>query len=143
MVDENLCMQREDGLLCCQGHSRVLLFSIRRISPLQNFLLDTHHERQAGTTDGQKFSFDIVSDEYVKKGKAISKMYFHVPFSEMWSDDTITAVLHQINYFNEAGWFANRNIAIKLCEKVEELFHIIQFQGANRHHAFRWQAIAS
>ncbi len=77
----------------------------------------------------EKFSFEAVPDEYVKQGKAIAKMYFHIPFSEIWSEETITAVLHQINYFNEAGWFANRNVPIRLCEKLEELFTIIQQQA--------------
>ncbi|MEO5674063.1 MAG: hypothetical protein ABIQ74_05400 [Chitinophagales bacterium] len=75
------------------------------------------------------FSFEAVPDEFVKQGKAIARMYFHIPFAELWNEETITAVLSQINYFNEAGWFANRNVALKLCEKLEELFSIIQQQA--------------
>ena len=79
--------------------------------------------------DSEKFSFEVVPDDFVKQGKAISKMYFHIPFIEIWSDETINAVLHQINYFNEAGWFADRNIALKICDKLEEMIHIVQQQA--------------
>jgi hypothetical protein len=79
--------------------------------------------------DAQKFSFEAVPDEFVKQGRAISKIYFHIPFAEMWNEETITEVVHQINYFNEAGWFSNRNVALKLFEKLEELLRIIQMQA--------------
>lgn len=83
-------------------------------------------------TDSQKFSFEAVPDEFVKQGSAISKIYFHIPFAEMWNEETITETFHQINYFNEAGWFSNRNVALKLYEKLEELLRIIQMQAQSR-----------
>jgi hypothetical protein len=85
--------------------------------------------RSSKAIDAVKFDFDIIPDELVKKGRAVAKIYFQIPFSEIWNEDTINTALRQIDYFHEAGWLANKSVAITLCERAEEMIRIIEEQA--------------
>jgi hypothetical protein len=91
------------------------------------FWLKTIRGNQA--IDAVKFDFNIIPAELMKKSKALAKIYFQIPFTEIWNEDTSNAALRQIEYFYEAGWLANKSVAVKLCDKAEEMFNIIHKQA--------------
>lgn len=76
-----------------------------------------------------KFEFGIIPDAMLKKAIGIARLYFSIPTAELWNDDTVNAALRQIRYFHEAGWMANENIMIKLCDKLTEMFEMISLQA--------------
>ena len=85
--------------------------------------------RSSKAIDAMKFDFGIVPDALVKKASTVAKIYFQIPFSEIWNEDTINTALRQIDYFHEAGWLANKNVGFELCDKAEEMIRIIQQQA--------------
>jgi hypothetical protein len=91
------------------------------------FWLKTIRGNQA--IDAVKFDFNIIPPELMKKSRALAKIYFQIPFTEIWNEDTSNAALRQIEYFYEAGWLANKSVAVKLCDKVEEVISIIHKQA--------------
>src|SRR5262249_50088393 len=88
------------------------------------FWLKTIRSSQA--IGAAQFNFDIIPDEMVKQASTIAKIYFQIPFSEIWNEDTVNIALRQIDYFYEAGWLENKSVGTKLCEKAEEMIRIVQ-----------------
>lgn len=91
------------------------------------FWLKTIRGNQA--IEAVKFDFNIIPPELMKKSKALARIYFQIPFTEIWNEDTTNAALRQIEYFYEAGWLANKPVAVKLCDKLEEVISIIHRQA--------------
>jgi plasmid maintenance system antidote protein VapI len=74
----------------------------------------------------EKFNFGLVPDDLIKKSRAIAKYYFQIPFTELWSEDTVNVALRQIEYFHEAGWMPSVEVAVKVCDALEEIIRGVQ-----------------
>ena len=77
-----------------------------------------------------KFDLNIVPEDLMKRATRIAKLYFSIPFIELWNEDTINTALRQIHYFSEAGWMARKEVTNILLDKMTELFQGIQQQAA-------------
>lgn len=77
----------------------------------------------------KKFSFDSVPKEYFDKAKSVAKLYAQIPFTELWNEETINSTLNQIQYFADANLFDKKQTGIMLCDKLQELFEVIQLQA--------------
>ncbi len=97
------------------------------------FWLKTIRANQA--IDAVKFDFNIIPPELMKKSRALAKIYFQIPFTEIWNEDMGNAALRQIEYFHEAGWLANKSVALKLCDAFEEVIRTIHNQTET---GFKW-----
>jgi hypothetical protein len=89
----------------------------------------TGSEGENRELDMNKFDFGIIPDKFYKTCFITSDVYFHIPFIEIWTMETVTSTINEINYFEEAGWFASKNIKQKLLQKLEELIQVIQRQA--------------
>jgi len=85
---------------------------------------------RGGTTEGTRFDFNVIPADIVKRAKGVAKRYFQIPFSEIWNDDTFNTLVRQIDYFNEAGWMANKAVATKLCDCMSDMMKLIQQQAS-------------
>jgi hypothetical protein len=85
--------------------------------------------RSSNAIDDSKFSFNSIPADMVKKATAIAKTYFQIPFKEIWNEDTINTALRQIDYFHEAGWLANKEVALQLCRHFKQMIVSIQEQA--------------
>ncbi len=85
--------------------------------------------------ESTKFDLNIVPQDLVKKAKSIAKIFFQIPFTEIWNEDTINITLRQIEYFYEANWLADKSMAIMLCDKTAEVVREIQRQAET---GFKW-----
>jgi hypothetical protein len=68
-----------------------------------------------------KFSNNSVSDELIAIGRQVWKRYTETPRIEIWCEETINTTLHQIEYYQEAGFFADEGCATQLCDEYLSL----------------------
>jgi len=79
---------------------------------------------------GIKFSLDDPRyDKYAAQMNKILELYNRVPITEIWNVETLNGTLNQINFYVEAGAFANKNDIKILYQKVEELVNHIEKQA--------------
>lgn len=79
---------------------------------------------------GKKFSLeDPMYDRYQPQIKKIIELYTRLPITEIWNVETINSTLNQINFYSEAGSFANKADIKLLYAKVEELINHIEKQA--------------
>jgi hypothetical protein len=76
-----------------------------------------------------KFDFGLVPQDLMRKARMIAKYYFNIPFTELWSEDTVNVALRQIEYFHEAGWMQSTEVALKVCEGLEQIVRGVQKQA--------------
>lgn len=77
----------------------------------------------------EKFNFGLVPEDLIKKSRAIAKYYFQIPFTELWSEDTVNVALRQIEYFHEAGWMQSSEVAVRVCDALEQIIRGVQKQA--------------
>jgi len=76
---------------------------------------------------GVKFSPDLVASELITIGNKIFKLYSETPRIEIWSDETLSVTLRQIEFYHECGFLADPEYAIRLCD--EYLVLVKQIRG--------------
>jgi hypothetical protein len=70
---------------------------------------------------GVKFNPDLVSSGLVAIGNKIFKLYSETPRIEIWSDETLSVTLRQIEFYHECGFFAEPEYAVRLCDEYLSL----------------------
>src|SRR5450432_1174224 len=79
---------------------------------------------------GVKFSLDDPRyDKCIAYGKKITEIYSKIPITEIWNVETLNSTLNQINFYNEAGSFKNKEDITILYGKVEALINHIEKQA--------------
>jgi len=78
--------------------------------------------------DGKKFDPSLLDKDLMDDAKKINELYSRIPSTEIWSDQTFSSVLKQIEYYSEAGLFKNSSMAIELCEALQNMIIDIQKQ---------------
>lgn len=87
------------------------------------FWMKTYH-RYPALMDSQ-FSFDIIPKELTHIGEKLWNQYAHIPSVEIWSDETATVTLRQIEYYLEMG-IITLSQALEICDEYEKLLDHIQ-----------------
>ncbi len=75
-----------------------------------------------------KFSLSQMNGEVLDLSDKILRQYNEIPSTEIWSDETITSLLKQIEYYFDCGLFEDDGDAVKMCDKVEEMLTHIKKQ---------------
>ena len=75
---------------------------------------------------GIKFSPDLIPNELIEVGKRFWKRYTDMPRIEIWSDETANSTLNQIEFYYEAGFFAEACYATQLCDEYMSLIRGIR-----------------
>jgi hypothetical protein len=78
---------------------------------------------------GQKFDRNAISAETLEMAKRISKLYIHIPSTEIWTEETIGSTLSQVQYFWESGNFRSRGDALRVLEDMELLISRLAAQA--------------
>ena len=85
--------------------------------------------RDSSLIQSEKFKPGLIPEEPLKKAKAVAKLYFQIPFAEIWSEDTLNVSLRQVEYFFDAGWMASREVALEVCNALDDIIHIVHKQA--------------
>jgi len=76
-----------------------------------------------------------VSKELFDTGRSLLGCYARVPVVEIWSEDTISSILRQIDYCMVSGFFKDRADALKLCDILDLWLDHVQGQAE---HGFQY-----
>ncbi|MFY0674363.1 MAG: hypothetical protein JXQ87_13240 [Bacteroidia bacterium] len=77
-----------------------------------------------------KFDFSKGHLEVNNISREIRDIYISIPSTEIYSPDTIGTTLKQIRYYHYAGFFASKEVALHLCDKLCELVEGIRDQAS-------------
>jgi len=79
------------------------------------------------TTDYETFVKEVENIESLNTNyENILKNYQLVPSTEIWTDNTIDAVLRLLNYHSEMKHFGNKKIPLLLCDQLYDLINTLQ-----------------
>lgn len=77
--------------------------------------------------EGTRFKAGLIPEDIIELGKKIHQVYQSIPSAEIWTDETISSTLNQIEYYWEAGLFEDVETGIAVCDDfITELRSIQQ-----------------
>ena len=79
--------------------------------------------------EDKKFDTIHVDTELINIAKDIYDMYSKISSIEIWSDDTATSTLKQVEFYWDAGAFHSKEDALKVCGELNLLFARINKQA--------------
>ena len=82
----------------------------------------------SGGSVNQKLTLDV-PEILFETGHQLLSYYIKVPVIEIWSEETISSVLRQIEYCFVAGFFARNEDVFKLCDVLETWLSHVQAQA--------------
>lgn len=56
----------------------------------------------------RKFSVDVLPENIEQTGREILRQYSNIPSTEIWNTEAINAVVSQVEYYREAGYFSSQ-----------------------------------
>ena len=65
----------------------------------------------------------------LETGRQLLASYIRIPTIEIWSEETITSILRQIEYCFVSGFFVQREDVFRLCNVLESLLEHVQVQA--------------
>lgn len=70
----------------------------------------------------REFTMDCVSKEIISLSREISKAYNKVPSTEIWNTECINAVISQIEFYKDSGYFSSASDIKMIYESLEAMF---------------------
>ena len=74
----------------------------------------------------QLFQQQVIPLHIQQAASKLWKLYAAVPSVEIWSDEAINETLNQIEFYHECGFFADKQQASLLCDRLVELMNLIK-----------------
>ncbi len=78
---------------------------------------------------GLKFSLKDDYSSYQELGKKISNAFAEIPSTEIWSVESLTSTIRQIEFYKQADIFKTDEDVICLYEKLDELLDHLEYQA--------------
>jgi plasmid maintenance system antidote protein VapI len=78
----------------------------------------------------KKFSSSLIRNELLAIGRRIAAVYNKVPSVELWSDETTSVTLKQLEFYQESGFFTNTSDAVCVFEQYIQMIHDIKEYAA-------------
>jgi hypothetical protein len=75
---------------------------------------------------GQRFSLQLIDNEFLRIGTEIITLYSRLPVTEIWNADVLTSTLQQIYYYQQSGLFESRSDCIVLLDLYSSLIDHIE-----------------
>lgn len=79
--------------------------------------------------EDSKFDGSYVDPDLMQIASDIYEGYAKISSIEIWSDDTVTSTLKQIEFYWDAGAFKGKEDALKVCEELNLLFQRVNKQA--------------
>jgi len=81
----------------------------------------------------KRFKFGELDPSMLETGRKITDEYIKIPSVEIWSSETLTSTLKQIEYYWESGLFHNKEEVLSLISMVEDMMIHIKIQAEQGH----------
>jgi len=78
--------------------------------------------------ENTKLTLDAPENLY-ETGRQLLNHYIKIPTTEIWSEETISSILRQIEYCFVSGFFANTEDVFKLCDVLEAWLDHVKLQA--------------
>lgn len=75
---------------------------------------------------GKKFHPEFVSAEIIDMNKHTYQTYCKIDRTEIWSQETLSSTLNQIEFFWESGLFENKDIALLVVDDIRKMMTELQ-----------------
>ena len=127
-----------DQILRFPENDRQVIFAAEDIPVFQHFAHPTltafkifYWNKSILNAKGYEDKFDntLINEELLQIASDIYERYAQINSIEVWSDDTVTSTLKQIEFYWDAGAFKNKQDALKVCEELNLLFERINKQA--------------
>jgi len=82
----------------------------------------------SGSIENQKITLDIPGN-LLETGRQLLSHYIRIPVIEIWSEETISSIIRQIEYCYIAGFFTGNEDVFKLCDVLETWLNHVQNQA--------------
>lgn len=76
----------------------------------------------------KKLTLDVPESLY-ETGRQLLSHYIKIPTTEIWSEETISSILRQIEYCFVSGFFARNDDVFRLCDVVEAWLDHVRLQA--------------
>ncbi|MCX6287253.1 MAG: helix-turn-helix transcriptional regulator [Bacteroidetes bacterium] len=76
-----------------------------------------------------------VPEALFETGRSLLRCYMKIPVIEIWSEDTISSIIRQIEYCLESGFFKQKEDALRLCDVLDLWLEHVQSQAE---HGFQY-----
>jgi len=78
---------------------------------------------------GKKFNFNSVSKEFIDLSKSIYDVYSTISSVEIWTEETVSSLLKQIEFYWNSGLFERKEDALLVCDQAAEMISMIEKQA--------------
>lgn len=75
---------------------------------------------------GKKFNANLVDAALIKTAKEIYRLYVKIPSIEIWTEDTLSIVIKQIEYYWESGLFEVKSDGLTICDQLTDMLKTVQ-----------------
>jgi hypothetical protein len=82
----------------------------------------------SGSIENKKITLDAPGNLF-ETGRQLLSYYIRIPVIELWSEETISSILRQIEYCFVAGFFTGNEDVFKLCDVLETWLNHVQSQA--------------
>ncbi len=80
--------------------------------------------------DDKLFDAGEINETTINLGKQIISLYNKIPSIEVWTDETVNSLIHQLEYCWESGLFKTKEDALLICDQIHAMLLQIQKQAA-------------
>jgi BetR domain len=97
---------------------------------------------QETSLQNKRYHPNLLSEDMLHIGRRIYEVYCDIPSIEIWTDESPSSTLKQIEYYLESGLLDSSVLALQICEQFEEMIRMIQQKAAdgsknNKEHNFQ------
>jgi transcriptional regulator with XRE-family HTH domain len=78
----------------------------------------------------QLFQVGVIPKQLLEAGNKLWRLYATVPCIEIWSDEAINETIKQIEFYQECRFFADKQQASLVCDRLIELIEVIKKEAA-------------
>lgn len=82
------------------------------------------------SVENSKFDFSAINNDFVSMVKQIYETYIEIPSVEIWTEETVSSLIKQIQFYWDSGLFKNKADALLVVEQIGLMLQQIEKQAA-------------
>jgi hypothetical protein len=79
--------------------------------------------------EGRKFHPKEIDQRLIHQAREVFDAYIRIPSTEIWTEETISGMLKQIEFYWESGLFADKETALLITDQLSLLLNYLQKQA--------------
>lgn len=85
--------------------------------------------QNAADLQGLKIEDIELPETFSHKAAKIGELFLKLKSTDLWHEDTIKSVIHQISFYWEAGFFREKETALEVVDELEHLINMVELQA--------------